>query len=285
MPNNRLSLSATIIDRLSVPFYTEGPALDTSGTLYFTTVRGGKICRSTHPGHSEDWAGCGYPNGQRILANGDHLVCDSQTGEVIRFDPQGQRLATEVGGTIGGRPIQVPNDLAVDQAHGFYFTDSVRHDGAVFYVDFNGRTTLVADRLDFPNGIVLTPDKAALRVAESYRNRILTIQLQEVGIPAGKPEVFAMLPANPKPFDPDHPEETGNLPDGLALDGSGNLWVAHYGMQALQVISPSGEVIASIDTGIPATSNLCFAPNYKKVHVTGGKKEPGPGLVHTLILE
>jgi gluconolactonase len=159
----------------------------------------------------------------------------------------------------------------IDPEHGFYFTDSVRCDGAVFFVDFDGKKSVVADQIDFANGIALTPDGLHLYVAESYCNRVLYIALYEPGVRKGKVEVFADLPINSK-----NPE-TGNLPDGLALDAFGRLWVAHYGMEAVQILSPAGEVIMSYQTGIPLTSNLCFWGS--DLIVTGGFGEPGPGRV------
>lgn len=279
-----MKITARITKRLTTQFYTEGPGIDKAGNLYFTTITGGKIMRLRQEGIPETWAVCGYPNGQRLLANGDHLVCDCKTGEVLRFDPKGWQIKIEAGGKIDGQPVKLPNDLAVDEAYGFYFTDSTRHDGKIFYAGFDGDKKLIAQGLDYPNGIVLTPDKKMLLVAESYKNRILLIRLEDVGVAWGKPEVFAVLPQNPRPLDPSNLAQTGNLPDGLALDLQGNLWVAHYGMQALQVVSPSGELITSIDTGIPATSNLCFFPDYKNLIVTGGKNEPGPGLIHKLTI-
>lgn len=140
--------------------------------------------------------------------------------------------------------------------------------------------------LIYPNGIVLSADKKYLLIAESYQNRILFIRLEDVGYASANPEVFADLPKNEKPTDPDNLVETGNLPDGLALDREGNLWVAHYGMQALQIIDLSGNFITSIDTGIPATSNLCFStPDDKTIIISGGIDEPGPGLIHKILIQ
>jgi len=285
MQNEENKISAKITNRLPTRFYTEGPGLDAVGNLYFTTITGGKIMKLTPEEELEEWASCGYPNGQRILPNGDHLVCDCKRSEVIRFSAEGKQIKVEAGGSIEELPVNLPNDLAVDGENGFYFTDSTRHNGKVFYVSFDGTKNVVAHSLDYPNGIVLTPDKKALLVAESHKNRIISIPLQEAGVTRRRIEVFVNLPQNPKPLDLNNLVATGNLPDGLALDADGNLWIAHYGMQALQVVSPSGELITSIDTGIPATSNLCFSLDYKKVFVTGGKNEPGPGLIHTLTIE
>lgn len=55
----------------------------------------------------------------------------------------------------------------------------------------------------------------------------------------------------------------------------GRLWIAHYGMQAVQVLSETGELLATYDSGIPLTSNVCFVGD--EIWITGGIAEPGPG--------
>lgn len=276
----------TLSTVVNSPFYTEGPGIDKEGNLYFTTLTGGKIMKVTPQGVHSVWAVSSCPNGQRILSNGDHLICESKLGKVIRFDASGERMEDAAFGQCAGIAIQTPNDLAVDEENGFYFTDSVRHVGVVFYKGFNGTERIIAKNIDYPNGIVLSADRKYLLIAESYQNRILFIPLQDVGYAPAKPEVFCDLPKNEKPKNPDNLVTTGNLPDGIALDKVGNLWVAHYGMQALQVIDRTGNHITSIDTGIPATSNLCFLiPDYKGILVSGGINEPGPGLINKILMQ
>lgn len=254
-------------------FYTEGPAIDSEGRLYFTDLAGRHI-QYLQQQQASAWARGLRPNGQAILGDGSHLVCDSEAACIFHFDAVGKKLGELSKGHIDGMPVRCPNDIAVDSGHGYYFTDSVRHDGAVFYAGFDGSQRIVAKDIDFANGIVLTADQKFLLIAESYKNRILKIELTGPGQSKGSARIFADLPV--------HPDGglTANLPDGLAIDKAGRLWVAHYGMQALQVLSPSGELLASYDTQIPLTSNLCFKGPY--IYVTGGLAEPGPGLVTRL---
>jgi gluconolactonase len=68
--------------------------------------------------------------------------------------------------------------------------------------------------------------------------------------------------------------QVDNQPDGIALDAAGNLYVAHYGMRQVQVISPDGTVIRRYPGGNLTTSNVAFAgPRMDQLYVTGG--EPG----------
>ncbi len=279
------SIKTTVSPVAKLDYYSEGPVIDNEGNIYFTTLTGGKIMKTTPDGETSAWAVAVRPNGQGILSNGDHLVCDTQSGKVIRFDSSGKKIGDAAFGKIEDAIIQTPSDLFIDEENGFYFTDSLRNVGVVYYKGFDGSESIISKNIDYPNGIVLSEDKKCLYVAESYKNRILIISLDDIGHSSVKPEVFADLPTNDKPKDPDNLPITGNLPDGLALDKEGNLWVAHYGMQALQVLDPSGKYITSIDTGIPATSNLCFSiPDFKSIIVSGGINEPGPGLINKITI-
>lgn len=254
---------------LDLPAYTEGPVRDAEGNCFFTTLGGGVIYKLSAGGELAPWARSACPNGQVILDNGDHLVCDSQLAAVIRFNRQGKHLKNEITGSCGGAPIAVPNDIIADKQGNIYFTDSIRHQGKIGFIGRDGRQMLLDANLDYPNGLALSADGQFLFVAESYKNRILKYSLRSPGERVGAGEVFADLPRHPSG------QATGNLPDGLKVDEWGRLWVAHYGMGALQLLSPEGKLLDTIATGLPLTSNLCLAG--KHILITGGYGEPGPG--------
>lgn len=280
-----MTISSRFKPVLKLDFYTEGPGLDAHGNLFFTTLRGKAIMKINPKGQVSKWAQLSCPNGQRILPNGHHLVCETGLKAIVELDTEGQVVQYKPREVCAGRTFSTPNDLIVDDQGGFYFTDSVRHQGQVFYVGAGGEETLVLSDLDYPNGIALSQDGQQLFVAESYTNRILVVELAAAGIAQTKPKVFIDLPVNPLPFDPERMPFTANLPDGIAFDDLGRLWVAHYGMGALQVVDPGGNHLASVPTGIPATSNLCFTPDFNSIYVSGGSGEPGPGMIHKIIID
>jgi len=255
---------------LELDFYTEGPVFGNDGFLYYTNLAGEGIYRY-QDGKPKLWAKGKRPNGQAIMANGDHLLCDSLSARIVRYDHEGKLLGDVSPAQINGVPINCPNDIAVHTEKGFFFTDSIRHNGGVYFVGWEAEAFAVATGIDFPNGIVFHKEKNVLYIAESYKNRLLKIDLN---LPETSPDyltVLATLPVNNKN------KETGNLPDGLAMDREGRIWVAHYGMQAIHVLSEHGKLLASYDSGIPLTSNLCFAEGY--LWITGGVGEPGPGIL------
>lgn len=253
-------------------FYTEGPAADHQGNFYCTTLSGGSILKIDQDNGISVWAESPCPNGQIILPDGDHLVCDVTLLAIRRFSPDGKFLRNEIEGFCSDQPVYAPNDLIADADGGVYFTDSRRYEGKVCFLGINGEQKIVAAGLDYPNGLVLSSDGKSLYVAESYKNRIVRIKLKAPGLADSDFHVHANLPQHTSG------KEQDNLPDGLALNGSGELLVAHYGMQAIQLLSDKGETVASIDTGMPLTSNLCLIDEQTLI-VTGGYGEPGPGAI------
>lgn len=270
--DRKRNLDYTIEKLTDWPFYTEGPAIDPLGNIFFTTLTGGKIIKIDKSNRITTWAQSRCPNGQIILKNGHHLVCDVNLKSLVHFDETGKCIKTVFNESSMVQPANCPNDLIMDTPGNIYFTDSVRETGRVYFLDSRGKQKVILDQLDYPNGIALSADEKWLFVAESYKNRIIRVNLISPGKTAEEAHVFVNLPANKSG------NETDNLPDGITMDKYGNLWVAHYGMGAIQIISPEGEHLLSIDIQVPLVSNLTFS-NEETLIITGGYKEPGPGAI------
>ncbi|WP_028667762.1 SMP-30/gluconolactonase/LRE family protein [Runella zeae] len=269
-------MQITVQKLFNLPFYTEGPAVDSERHLFFTALTGGWVGKVDEKGEALQWATAVCPNGQVIGPDGSHWFCDSKQRGILCFDVNGKPLPEPVMGQIAGEKIHTPNDLMLDSEGNLYFTDSLLTDGKVFFKGADGNEKVVLRGIDYANGLALSNDERFLYVAESYQNRILRVELAEPGVAAAKAEVFADLPTHVSGV------ISQNLPDGLAIDPQGNLWVAHYGMQAIQVLNSQGEWLFSLDTQLPLTSNLCFIeyqPERQVLLVTGGYGEPGPGAV------
>lgn len=262
---------------VDTPYYTEGPAVDQMGNCYFSTLKGQRIFKINLDGNIAEWVKAGYPNGQFILPNGDHLVCDSQNNAVLRYNENGNFIKREICQTCMGRKIYTPNDVVADSSGHIYFTDSIRSKGKICFLSTSGKEQVVADNLDYPNGLVLSSDEKWLYIAESYKNRILKIAMDTPGRSVGKIHVFVTLPYHASG------KMENNLPDGLTLDNEGNVWVAHYGMGAIYKIDADLEKIFSIHLPMPLISNLIFIED-KVLMVTGGYDEPGPGAVFKIYL-
>ncbi|MBV9927894.1 MAG: SMP-30/gluconolactonase/LRE family protein [Acidobacteria bacterium] len=265
-PENRV----TAVKVAEVPGYTEGAVVGPDGSVYVSDVYNGTIYRVGADGEAKVWARTPAPNGHKILPDGTHLVCDGKEHAVLRLDAEG-RVIGKAASEYEGRPLRAPNDLTLDPRGGFYFTDpggsSIEKPiGTVYYVDAQGKVRLVADGLAFPNGLVLRPDGKTLLVGESKRNRILSYTIVAPG-KAGRMRVLAELPTKGE-------GQIANEPDGMALDREGNLYVAHYGMRQVQVVSPAGRIVRRYGAGNLTTSNVAFGgPRRDQLYVTGALAE------------
>jgi gluconolactonase len=267
--------------------YTEGVVFDHEGNAY---ISHGKVISRIRGLFGkgkpivEEWARTGAPNGHKVLADGTHLVCDASRHGVLHLDARGKEIGF-ASRECNGKPLRGPNDLTLDPRGGFYFTDPGGSDdkkpiGTVHYVDPEGKTHLVAGGLAFPNGIVLRPGGKTLLVGESKHNRVLEYPVMSPG-KVGKRRVFAKLPEKKG-------DQIDNQPDGMCLDAAGNLYVAHYGMHQVQVLSPEGKLLRRYPGGNLTTSNVAFAgKDMDYLFVTGalGNEKGSPGALFRLHLK
>lgn len=264
-----------------VESYCEGVVFDHQGRGYISWKE--TVTQFELDGKHKEFAKTGAPNGHKILADATHLVCDASQHAVVRLSADGKSLEP-ASKECDGKPLRGPNDLTLDPNGGFYFTDpgdssKEKPIGTVHYVDVSGKTHLVASGLAFPNGIVLTMDGKRLLVGESQFNRVLEYSVQSPGR-VGAMRVFADLPKHASGKWED------NQPDGMCLDANGNLYVAHYGMQQVQVLDAQGKLIRSYPGGNRQTSNVAFGgPKHDQLFVTGSINADGkPGAVFRLDL-
>lgn len=253
-----------------LPSYTEGVVVDRSGNLFVSHAD--RISRVTPDGEVSLWSKLPSPNGHKILPHGRHLVCDRNEA-VYLLDADGTIIKKAASPPFGA------NDICLDLANGgFYFTSPYESRteprGRLYYVDRQENLHLVADGLGYANGVVLRPGGKTLLVGESLFNRILEFPVLSPG-KLGAARVFADLP-QPESGQP------AAKPDGMALDEDGNLYVAHYGMGAVQVLDPQGRLLASLRGAGVFTSNVAFAgPEQNQLYVTGsiGPTEQTEGLL------
>ncbi|MDN5853273.1 MAG: SMP-30/gluconolactonase/LRE family protein [Actinomycetia bacterium] len=165
------------------------------------------------------------------------VVLDSQSGTLLRGSP-GQPLApwvdlTHLSSGAGNEVLAVEDGSFFLNFGNFDPTEGFPNEpvGLVAHVDPQGRATVVAEGLAFPNGMALTPDGSTLLVAESHAGRITAYAIGTGGV-LGERREWAQVP--------------GSAPDGIAMTADGTCWYADVPNQAVVGVTEGGRVRAAV---------------------------------------
>ncbi len=233
------------VQRLADGFlFTEGPARDAEGNVYFSDIPNNRIHVWSLDGKlttfREDSGGA---NGLFFDRRGNLVACEGGNRRLTSIAPDGK--ATVLADRFEGKKLNSPNDLWIDPRGGVYFTDprygkteGLEQDGFhVYYLLPSGnRLFRVLDDLVKPNGVVGTADGKLLYVTDAGDGKTYVYRIQPDGSLSDRRQI-APVGA-----------------DGMTLDEQGNLYLAR---NVVHVYNPGGENIATIE--VPeAPSNVCF---------------------------
>ena len=263
--------------------FTEGPAADTQGDVYFSEIRGNRIIKWSSDG---SW---------------DEFRRPSDRANGLAFDAAGRLIACEGNGSDGGRRVSrtnmetgemevlaekyqgkrlnSPNDVVIDREGRIYFSDPRYGNQAgreletedVYRIDPGGELVSVATRPDInkPNGLAISPDGRTLYVADTQSEpreaRLMAFDIQEDGALDNGRSIYSF--------------GGGRGIDGMAIDVDGNIYGAagnnsnppdnHAG---IYVVSPAGELLGRIPIPEDAVTNCTFGgADLKTLYVTAGK--------------
>jgi len=229
--------------------FTEGPAVDVKGNVYFTDQPNDRIMVWTIEGKLKTFMQpAGRSNGLYFDRAGHLMACADEHNQLWAINPK--KKVTVLVKEYGGKRLNGPNDLWIHPKGGVYFTDpfykrkywtrgGMEQNGQHVYYLSPDRKKLVrvAEDLKQPNGIIGTPDGKTLYVAD---------------IGAKKTYVYTIRPdgklANKKLF-------CGLGSDGMTIDNEGNIYLTGRGVT---VFNRRGKQIAHIPIDEGWTANVCF---------------------------
>lgn len=251
--------------------FTEGPAVDRDGRVFFTNVPAEKIL-IWDPGRkslSVFRTPSNKANGLLFDPEGNLLACEGGAGRVTRTNMRTGKI-TVLADKYNGFPLAAPNDIALDGRGRIYFTSrpgvedpKLGNVNSVYRIDPDGSLTqlLAWPDVHMPNGIVTSPDDKTLYVIEAHpdadRNRnILAFDLDAGGNLSNRRVLIDFYP--------------GRSGDGMCIDAEGNLYVA-AGLHkprntsetlatrpGIHVVSPSGQLLAFRETPEDTITNCAF---------------------------
>ncbi len=264
--------------------FTEGPAADRGGNLYFTNVPVAKILKWS-PRRKELSVfreNSNEANGLLFEPDGSLLACEGGAGRVTRTNMRTGKISV-LASSFNDSPLGAPNDLTRDAKGRIYFTSrfgNTRPDtgnvDSVYRIDPSGKITrIVSDPATRkPNGIVTSPDQRHLYLIEAHPLAHLPRNIQ----------VFDLMEngsvRNQRPLIEFYPGRSG---DGMCIDERGNLYVAaglHRTRKTsetldtrpgIHVISPAGKLLAFRETPEDTITNCTFGgEDLRTLYVTCG---------------
>lgn len=228
--------------------FTEGPAADAVGNVYFTDQPNDRILKWSTDGKVSEWmTGTKRANGLYFDHDGNLLACADEKNELIKISPE--KEITVLLKDFEGQRMNGPNDVWPDKKGGLYFTDPFYkrdywshtekeiEQERVYYMAPDGNVSIVADDLMQPNGIIGTKNGKYLFVADIRDRKTYKYKINKDGSLSGK-TLFV---------------EMGS--DGMTLDSKGNLYLTGRG---ITVFDKEGEKLFNIPVPQRWTANVTF---------------------------
>ena len=229
--------------------FTEGPACDSEGNIFFTDQPNNRIMKwSTDNKLSLFGENFGRANGMYFDRKGNLVTCSDEKNELWSIAPDGK--VTILIKDYEGKKLNGPNDLWIAPNGGIYLTDpfykrswwdhqASEQDGQHVYYLAPGASKLirVTNDLEQPNGIIGTPDGKYLYVADIKGNKTWRFSINKDGTLSEK-KLFTDLGS-----------------DGMTIDIKGNIYLTGKGVS---IFNPKGILIEKIPVDENWSANVCF---------------------------
>jgi gluconolactonase len=229
--------------------FTEGPAADAAGNVYFTDQPNDRIMRVDLDGKvTEFLKPAGRSNGLFFAPDGKLIACADENNEMWEIDTDGKHRV--IFGNYDGKKLNGPNDVWLFDNSVMYFTDpyyqrpwwkhkeSPQAKQNVYRADRSGKKVQIAAKgLKQPNGIVGDASKRILYVADIGDNKTYVFRIDD------KLDLV------------DRRLFCNQGSDGMTIDTDGNVYLTGKGVS---VYDAQGEKIQQIDVPENWSANVCF---------------------------
>lgn len=236
--------------------FTEGPAADKHGNVYFTDQPNDRIMIWTIKGELITFMQpAGRSNGLFFDRDGNLWACADEKNELWKITPD--KKVEVVANKYNDSLFNGPNDLWISSDGKIYFTDPFyrrtwwshtqkpQDKQCVYYLSPDHKTlTRVIDDLVQPNGIIGTPDGKILYVADIGDRKTWYYKINPDGSVSDK-KLFCNMGS-----------------DGMTIDNNGNIYLTGNGVT---VFDKTGKLIINIPVPEKWTANVCFGGKNRRI--------------------
>ena len=239
--------------------YTEGPAVNARGEVFFDDIPASKTFKIALDGKvAEFLSDSKKANGAAFGPDGKLFLLATASNQVVACDPATKEISVLAGDIQG-------NDLVVARNGAMYVSEPFDRGpkaGNVWFVSPSGEKRIVDTGLKYPNGVTLSPDQSLLYVDDMKSRWVYSYQILPDGSLANKQRYFHL-------HEPDTADDSGA--DGMRCDRDGRLYVATR--MGVQVCDQAGRVECILPTPNGRVANLSFGgENFDTLFCTCGDK-------------
>jgi sugar lactone lactonase YvrE len=208
--------------------FGEGPRWF-EGLLWFSDMLGEAVHTVNLHGDMTKLPLAGHaPSGLGFRPDGSLLIASTENHQVLRYDGDAVSTVVDLSDIV---PANL-GDMVIDHVGRAYVGSQAREGGVIVRVDPDDNPTVVAGDLDFPNGMVITPDGTTMIVAESIGRRLTAYTIGSDGSLSDR-RIFA--------------DGLDGPPDGICLDAQGGVWTSMTLANRFDRIVKGGTVTDRID--------------------------------------
>ena len=237
--------------------FTEGPAPNAQGEVFFNDIPNGKAYKIGLDGNVSLYIpDTKHANGQAFGPDGRLYAAATGSGQILAYDSGDKPKVIAEG-------IRA-NDLVVRHDGGIYASQpgGGASSSQVWYINPQGEKRVVDTGLRFANGITLSPDQSSLYVADYGSHWVYSYQVHPDGTLAHKQRYYHL-------HVPDTADAAGA--DGIRVDRDGRLYVTTS--MGIQVCDQAGRVNCIIPTPNGKVANLCFGgADFQTLFATCGER-------------
>ncbi|OIN14283.1 SMP-30/gluconolactonase/LRE family protein [Oceanisphaera psychrotolerans] len=245
MPNRKLRIVA---DGFT---FTEGPRWH-NGELWFVDFYTYTVNKVRSDGSVETVAKVEQqPSGLGWLPDGRMLVVSMKDRRVLRQEPNGTLVEhANIHDLCGGHAndmVVARNGRAYVGNFGFDLMGGADHaTTSIVLVNPDGSAQVVAEGLSFPNGMVITEDDNTLIVNELFGNKLSAFDILEDGTLGPRRDWANFGDIGDEPNIEKRLGTATIVPDGLALDAEGCVWIADCTNQRALRIAEGGKILDEV---------------------------------------
>ena len=239
--------------------FTEGPATNAKGEIFFSDVRDNKIFkigldRKVSLFNADSKGG----NGQAFGPDGRLYAVASATQQILAYDADGKSKVIAEG--FRG------NDITVAHNGNIYVTNppppGTADPSKVWLIKPDGTKSVVDTGLAFSNGVTVSTDQSQLFVADYHSRWVYIYSILPDGTLTNKQRFYWL-------HSPDNLDWSGA--DGIRVDDQGRLYTASA--MGIQISDQPGKVQAIIPTPNGRVANFTWGgPNLDTLYVMAGDK-------------